>query len=245
MRKATRRKGLADLRQLVRRQHQRTIFADIPFSEVKLEALVQKARHPMPNQCLIVAEARAQIVGAVWCSAGEYLIGEGALMTSNRGKVHRRRLCVGVRRTGHHETAGLRSALANTKSTLPRAVMPKGSSKGEMKFVPVHLENRTSLFVKLFLLMIFIFIILYVHRRVEYDNQYYQDVCLSGFSVENNRKEIAEYYTSDRRIGVNVVDWRDVAIYNIKREDDGRHSYQYDVLGKRGFGFGTGNNCGV
>ncbi len=71
-----------DLRQLVRRQHQRTIFADIPFSEAKLEALVQKARHPMPNQCLIVAEARGQIVGAAWCSAGEYLIGEGTLMTT-------------------------------------------------------------------------------------------------------------------------------------------------------------------
>ena len=75
-------KDSPDLRQLVRRQHQRTIFADIPFSEVKLEALVQKARHPMPNQCLIVAEARGQIVGAAWCSAGEYLIGEGALMTT-------------------------------------------------------------------------------------------------------------------------------------------------------------------
>ena len=75
-------KDWPDLRQLVRRQHQRTIFADIPFSEAKLEALVQKARHPMPNQCLIVAEARGQIVGAAWCSAGEYLIGEGALMTT-------------------------------------------------------------------------------------------------------------------------------------------------------------------
>ncbi len=75
-------KDWPDLRQLVRRQHQRTIFADIPFSEVKLEALVQKARHPMPNQCLIVAEARGRIVGAAWCSAGEYLIGEGALMTT-------------------------------------------------------------------------------------------------------------------------------------------------------------------
>ncbi|MCA0033547.1 GNAT family N-acetyltransferase [Mesorhizobium sp. B263B2A] len=75
-------KDWAAIRSLVRQFHARTIFADIPFSESKFDALEKQIRSSPPNQCLIVAEARGELVGLAWFSAGEYLIGEGGLMTT-------------------------------------------------------------------------------------------------------------------------------------------------------------------
>ncbi|RWE06224.1 MAG: hypothetical protein EOS23_31620 [Mesorhizobium sp.] len=72
----------AAVRTVVRQHHARTIFSDIPFSETKFDAIEKQARNPAPNQCLIIAEARGELVGLAWFSAGEYIIGNGGLMTT-------------------------------------------------------------------------------------------------------------------------------------------------------------------
>lgn len=72
----------AAVRTVVRQHHARTIFSDIPFSDSKFDAIEQQARYPAPNQCLIVAEAKGELVGLAWFSAGEYIIGDGGLMTT-------------------------------------------------------------------------------------------------------------------------------------------------------------------
>jgi len=71
-----------DISQLVRRHHRRTIFSGIPLSETKLEALVRQAMQPVPNQCVLIAEAKGRLVGGAWFSAGEYMLADGALMTT-------------------------------------------------------------------------------------------------------------------------------------------------------------------
>jgi len=123
-------------------------------------------------------------------------------------------------------------------------IMPKGTSKRETKFAPVHLSSRTSLFPKLLLIIVSILVALCVQRCVE-DNEYYKDVCLSGFSEKRNREGIAEYYNEYRSIGVSNITSRDIVIYNIKKEKDDRYSYEYIVSEKKGFGLGIGNSCGV
>ncbi|ESZ55610.1 hypothetical protein NL532_15865 [Mesorhizobium sp. C120A] len=72
----------AAVRSLVRQFHQRTIFAAFPFSESKFDELEKQVRSSPPNECVIVAEARGELVGLAWFSAGEYIIGEGGLMTT-------------------------------------------------------------------------------------------------------------------------------------------------------------------
>ncbi|TIL60486.1 MAG: hypothetical protein E5Y79_09375 [Mesorhizobium sp.] len=72
----------ATVRAIVRQHHARTVFSDIPFSDSKFDAIEQQARYPAPNQCLIVAEAKGELVGLAWFSAGEYIIGDGGLMTT-------------------------------------------------------------------------------------------------------------------------------------------------------------------
>lgn len=72
----------AAIRPLVRQHHASTIFADIPFSESKFDEIEKQIRSSPPNQCLIVAEAKSGLVGLAWFSAGEYIIGDGGLMTT-------------------------------------------------------------------------------------------------------------------------------------------------------------------
>jgi hypothetical protein len=92
-------KDWGDMRLLVQKHHARTVFSDIPISERKLDALEKRARNPAPNQCMIVAEAKGQLVGLAWFSAGEYVIGEGVLMTTTH------LIAVDAEQCGHYLSA--------------------------------------------------------------------------------------------------------------------------------------------
>ena len=74
---------LEPLRDMVRRFHERTVFGDIPFSDAKFD---KYAAHYFSGaarwQCCIVAECRGELMGMAWFSAGQYLFGEGELLTS-------------------------------------------------------------------------------------------------------------------------------------------------------------------
>lgn len=70
------------LRELVRKQHARTIFADMPFSDRKFDAIQARLKTPTKHECLIVAEIRGEIVGGAWFAAGEYTLCEDSLMTT-------------------------------------------------------------------------------------------------------------------------------------------------------------------
>lgn len=52
------------------------------WADAKFDAIEQQARNPAPNQCLIVAEAKGELVALALFSAGEYIIGYGGLMTT-------------------------------------------------------------------------------------------------------------------------------------------------------------------
>lgn len=67
---------------LVRKVHERSVFSDIPFSDRKLALLESQARAPKLHECLLVAECGGQVAGLAWFTAGEYLLGEGAVMTT-------------------------------------------------------------------------------------------------------------------------------------------------------------------
>ena len=70
------------LEALLRKQHARTVFADIPISDRKLAMFEGDARNPQPHQCLLVAECQARVVGLTWVTAGDYVLGEGCSMTT-------------------------------------------------------------------------------------------------------------------------------------------------------------------
>lgn len=70
------------LHELVRKVHARTVFSHIPFSDRKYAAIEAQARDPRPHQCLLVAEVDGRVVGLAWFSAGEYLLGEGTILTT-------------------------------------------------------------------------------------------------------------------------------------------------------------------
>lgn len=58
------------------------MFSHIPFSDRKYAAIEAQARNPQPHQCLLVAEVDNRVVGLAWFSAGEYLLGEGTVLTT-------------------------------------------------------------------------------------------------------------------------------------------------------------------
>jgi hypothetical protein len=70
-------------RALCKALHARTIFGSVPFSDRKFNKAAAKV---MPatgsNSVALVAELSDHLVGLVWASAGEYFIGEGAIMTT-------------------------------------------------------------------------------------------------------------------------------------------------------------------
>ncbi|MBB3571562.1 hypothetical protein [Rhizobium sp. BK491] len=70
------------LHELVRKVHERTVFSHIPFSDRKYAAIEAQARNPQPHQCLLVADVAGRVVGLAWFSAGEYLLGEGTVLTT-------------------------------------------------------------------------------------------------------------------------------------------------------------------
>lgn len=67
---------------LVRKIHSRSFFRDAPFSDQKYALIEAEARNPKAHQCLLVAEADGNVVGLAWFSAGEYLLGEGTIITT-------------------------------------------------------------------------------------------------------------------------------------------------------------------
>ncbi|TIX89175.1 hypothetical protein [Rhizobium sp. P44RR-XXIV] len=70
------------LHELVRKVHERTVFSNVPFSDRKYALIEAQARNPQPHQCLLVAEIDGRVVGLAWFSAGEYLLGEGTVLTT-------------------------------------------------------------------------------------------------------------------------------------------------------------------
>jgi hypothetical protein len=62
--------------------HERSVFSDISLSDRKLAALEVQARNPQPHECVLVAEIDGRVVGLAACSAGEYLLGEGSVLTT-------------------------------------------------------------------------------------------------------------------------------------------------------------------
>lgn len=67
---------------MVQKVHERSVFSDIPFSDRKLALIEAQARDPQPHKCVLVAEIDGRVVGLAGCSAGEYLLGEGAVLTT-------------------------------------------------------------------------------------------------------------------------------------------------------------------
>lgn len=69
-------------RTLCKAMHARTVFADIPFSDTKFDRgadlVLARPRHTVG----LVAELNDRLVGAAWASAGEYFIGERAVLTT-------------------------------------------------------------------------------------------------------------------------------------------------------------------
>ena len=70
------------LRSLVRQLHERTIFADMTFSETKFDEIEARLKRPHLGECVLVAEAEGQIVGGAWFSAGHHILSETSLMTT-------------------------------------------------------------------------------------------------------------------------------------------------------------------
>ncbi|WP_454818858.1 GNAT family N-acetyltransferase [Labrys neptuniae] len=69
------------IRALVRKHHERTMLAHLPFSESKFDTLEKRLRAAR-NDCILVAERKNELIGVAWASAGEYLLCEDSLMAT-------------------------------------------------------------------------------------------------------------------------------------------------------------------
>lgn len=69
-------------REIVRRLHQKSIFGDIPFSNTKWNKGVDIVLAKPANRIGLIAELRGKPVGCAHASVGEYLIGDGEILTS-------------------------------------------------------------------------------------------------------------------------------------------------------------------
>ncbi|WP_154674683.1 hypothetical protein [Mesorhizobium erdmanii] len=121
----------AAIRPLVRQHHARTIFADIPFSEAKFDEIEKQISRSPPNQCLLVAEARGKLAGLAWFSAGEYMIGEGGLMTTTH------LIAVDTQRCGR-----FLSAIVFTR--LVRGIVLWSNSRNA-RYVLIHVTTGTAI----------------------------------------------------------------------------------------------------
>lgn len=119
------------LRELVRKHHRRTVFADMPFSEKKFDEIEARLKAPAKHEWLIVAEAKGKIVGGAWFSAGEYMLCEGALMTT----VHI--IAVDTERCGPYLSA-------KTFMRLVHAIVIWSHSRGATQ-VLVHVTTGTAI----------------------------------------------------------------------------------------------------
>jgi L-amino acid N-acyltransferase YncA len=70
------------LRPLARADHEESALGDIPFSDRKFGRLADDAARDPNRIGVIVAEKHSEIRGFLFCTAGEYFIGEGALLTT-------------------------------------------------------------------------------------------------------------------------------------------------------------------
>jgi len=70
------------VRALCRKAHGETFLGDIPFSDAKFDKAADRVLSGPRNTVCLVAEKSGQIVGMAWASAGEYLFGDGAVLTT-------------------------------------------------------------------------------------------------------------------------------------------------------------------
>ena len=62
--------------------HKESRFADIPYSHKKRDDLMIKALNNSERYALMIAEYKGEPIGFLFCTAGEYLVGYGELMTT-------------------------------------------------------------------------------------------------------------------------------------------------------------------
>lgn len=82
VRLVTERAEMEALRPMVRAAHEETIFGDIPFSDAKFDKFADRAARDPKRYGVIVAERGGKCCGFLHCAAGEYMMGEGALLTT-------------------------------------------------------------------------------------------------------------------------------------------------------------------
>lgn len=70
------------VRALCRAMHARTVFGDIPFSDAKFDRAVASLKGRSRQSVGLVAELNGRVIGAAWASAGEYVFGEGEVLTT-------------------------------------------------------------------------------------------------------------------------------------------------------------------
>ena len=70
------------VRVLCRAMHARSVFGDMPFSDAKFDRAVDLLKNRSRQSVGLVAELNGRVIGAAWASAGEYVFGEGEVLTT-------------------------------------------------------------------------------------------------------------------------------------------------------------------
>ncbi|MGF6158923.1 hypothetical protein M2267_004191 [Ensifer sp. KUDG1] len=110
------------------------------------------------------------------------------------------------------------------------SVLPFDGSRG------VRLKKRRLFYVVCVALSVLSISYVFSAQQAEYERK-----CLSGFSEKNNKAGIVDYYKDWTTIDITEDQ---VAISRVEQNEYGTYDYEYSVLGGRGSGFATGNNCG-
>ena len=72
----------ADVVFLARRFHEESRFNYIPFAPEKVEGIVERVLRNPKQEAILMCWDGERALGAVYCSAGEYHIGRGAIVTT-------------------------------------------------------------------------------------------------------------------------------------------------------------------
>lgn len=72
----------ADIVLLAKRFHEESRFNYIPFAPEKVEGIVERVLGNPKQEAILMCWEGDRALGAVYCSAGEYHIGRGAIMTT-------------------------------------------------------------------------------------------------------------------------------------------------------------------
>ncbi|MEP2678125.1 MULTISPECIES: hypothetical protein [Roseobacteraceae] len=67
---------------LTRRVHEKSLFGDIPFSDVKLDRAFDKTLKAPERHLGLVVAFGPRVLGCCYCSIGGYFIGDGARIVS-------------------------------------------------------------------------------------------------------------------------------------------------------------------